>query len=159
YPEPVGLRLDVVQQRQGGLFEQLPGVAGGEGRGDPLQDRPDLPVDHHGVQALLAAEVLVHHRFGDLRPGGDLLDRGRVEATFGDELPADADELFASLGGGHPYPGRLGWFAFGHRDSLAVIRSGRGHRTSRTQPNFSKIQMVRAEMSTWPRSTPCRAQV
>src|SRR5690606_12715453 len=34
-----------------------------------------------------------------------------------------------------------------------------GHRTECTQPSRSKSQMTRAEMSTWPRFTPCRAQV
>src|SRR5918994_7531919 len=37
------------------------------------------------------------------------------------------------------------------------MRSGVGHLTSHTQPSFSKNQITRAEMSIWPRSTPCRA--
>src|SRR5207249_11242438 len=105
-------------------------MAGGEGRGDPFEDRPYLPVDHDRVEALLAAEVLIHNRLGDLRPRGDLLDRGRVEPALGEDSPADGDELFAALCGGHPYSGGFRWCAFGHRASLAAIRSGRGHRTS-----------------------------
>src|SRR5690606_35711420 len=42
---------------------------------------------------------------------------------------------------------------------LAARRSVLGQRTLVAQPSFSKTQMVRAEMSTWPLSTPCRAQV
>src|SRR3954465_13375523 len=38
-------------------------------------------------------------------------------------------------------------------------RSGFGHRTSVAQPNFSKNQMIRADVSSWPFSTPCRAAV
>src|SRR5664279_4060131 len=39
------------------------------------------------------------------------------------------------------------------------MRSLTGQRTSLTQPAFSKNQMRRAELSSWPRSTPWRAQV
>ena len=38
-------------------------------------------------------------------------------------------------------------------------RCGVGQRTECTHPNFSKSQMRRADMSIWPRFTPCRAQV
>ena len=102
HAEPVGLSLDVVEERQRGLFEQLAGVSGGQRRGDAIQQRSDLPVDDHRVQAFLAAEVFVHDRLGDLRPGGDLLDRGGVEAALGKELPPDRYQLLASLRRGHP---------------------------------------------------------
>jgi hypothetical protein len=36
-PEPVGLALDVVQERERGLFEQFPGVAGGQRGGHAIQ--------------------------------------------------------------------------------------------------------------------------
>src|SRR4051794_291682 len=39
------------------------------------------------------------------------------------------------------------------------MRSRTGQRTSETQPAFSISRIRRAEVSTWPRSTPCRAQV
>ena len=45
---------------------------------------------------------------------------------------------------------------------LAARRSSRrgvGQRTEVAQPSFSNTWITRAEMSTWPRSTPCRAQV
>src|ERR1700712_5199853 len=42
---------------------------------------------------------------------------------------------------------------------MRASRCELGQRTFVAQPNFSKIQMVRAEMSSWPRKTPCRAQV
>src|SRR4051794_796073 len=42
---------------------------------------------------------------------------------------------------------------------MRASRSGLVQRTSLTQPNFSMIQITRAEMSIWPGSTPCRAQV
>src|SRR3954451_6484712 len=41
----------------------------------------------------------------------------------------------------------------------ASRRSWTGQRTSQTQPIFSKNRMVRAEVSSCPFSTPCRAQV
>src|SRR4051794_41535490 len=39
------------------------------------------------------------------------------------------------------------------------MRSLTGQRTSWTRPSFSMAQMIRAEVSSCPRSTPCRAQV
>jgi hypothetical protein len=42
---------------------------------------------------------------------------------------------------------------------MRASRSGLVHRTSQTQPSFSKIQITLAEVSSWPRSTPWRAQV
>src|SRR3954447_22159783 len=39
------------------------------------------------------------------------------------------------------------------------MRSRTGQRTSYTQPSFSKAQITRAEVSSWPRMTPCRAHV
>src|ERR1700712_2400693 len=42
---------------------------------------------------------------------------------------------------------------------MRASRCELGQRTFVAQPNFSRIQMARAEMSSWPRSTPCRAQV
>src|SRR3954451_11907907 len=39
------------------------------------------------------------------------------------------------------------------------MRSRTGQRTSETQPAFSISRIRRAEESSWPRSTPCRAQV
>src|SRR5690606_15576591 len=42
---------------------------------------------------------------------------------------------------------------------FAFSRSASGQRTVVAQPSFSKILITRAEMSIWPLSTPCRAQV
>ena len=44
-------------------------MPGGQRAGDPVQQRADLAVDDDRVEAFLAAEVLVDHRLGHLRPG------------------------------------------------------------------------------------------
>ena len=62
----------------------------------------DLAVDDDGVEALLAAEVLVDDRLADAGRGGDLLDRGPLEALVGEVLATDADELLAPLAARHP---------------------------------------------------------
>src|SRR5207245_191442 len=91
-------------------------------RGDPVEECAYLPVDDDRVQALLAAEVLVDDRLGDLRTRRDLLDGGRVEAPFGEELAPDGDELFTSLGRGHPYPGHFRCRTVGHWVIVPVSR-------------------------------------
>ena len=40
-----------------------------------------------------------------------------------------------------------------------AMRFGVGQRTSRPEPSFSNSQITRAEMSIWPGSTPCLAEV
>ena len=55
----------------------------GEGLLERGEQGGDLPVHDHRVQALLAAEMLVDHRFGDIRALGDLLDGGAVETALG----------------------------------------------------------------------------
>jgi hypothetical protein len=47
------------------------------------------------------------------------------------------------------------------QDRIVIFASrwGVGQRTFHTQPSFSNSQITRAEMSIWPRSTPCRADV
>ena len=72
-----------------------------ERRGESARQVGDLAVNNDGVDALLAAEVLVHHGLRDLRAGGDLLDRGAVEPLLGKEFAADPDQLLAALGTGH----------------------------------------------------------
>jgi hypothetical protein len=69
----------------------------GDGGGQPLH----LAVDDDGVEALLAAEVLVDDRLRHAGPLGDLLDRGGLVAALGEQRAGDADELLASLLGGH----------------------------------------------------------
>src|SRR5262245_37348218 len=146
-----------------------------------------LAVDDHGVEAFLAAEVLVDDRLRHLGATGDLLDRGAVETPLGEQGTGDLDELITPLGGGHPMsrrpsaPTAVGGLGHARHSAspprqlaqstrcaqvvvgavtrLASIRSLTGHRTSWTQPSFSSAQMIRAEVSIWPRSTPCRAQV
>ena len=75
--EPVGLLLDVGQQGQRRLLGQLARVPGGQRRRQPVEQVAHLAVDDDGVQAFLAAEVLVDDRLAHVRPGRDLLDRGR----------------------------------------------------------------------------------
>ena len=123
-------------------------------------------IDDDRVQALLAAEVLVDDRLGDLSTGGDLLHRGTVEAALSEKATRDLDQLLAALGAGHPGAGppmvggsrvgRIGgwrghaaaaaWF-FTFLTSLPSIRSLTGHRTSSIQPSFSIAQITRAEVS------------
>ena len=121
--ETVGGVLDIGQQGQGGPLGDPRGRAGGVGsslcvpvglrrrrgvrgrvrdrRGDRGRDRGDLPVDDDGVQALLAAEVLVDHRFGHLGAGRHLLHARGVEAALGEQSAGHGDELFAPLAGAH----------------------------------------------------------
>jgi len=58
-----------------------------------------LAVDDHRVQALLAAEVLVHDGFRDLGALGDLLDRRRLVAALREHGAPDVDQLRAPCGG------------------------------------------------------------
>ena len=58
-------------------------------------------VHDHGIHALLAAKVLVHHGLGDLRARGDLLHTRAFEALLGEEPAAHREELLAALGTGH----------------------------------------------------------
>src|SRR5207248_8994353 len=72
------------------------GGPGGDGFGDAGYDAFHLPVDDDRVQALLAPEVLVHDRLGDLGPLRDLLHvRGLVPA-LGEDATADLDQLSSS---------------------------------------------------------------
>src|SRR5215207_2402857 len=77
-------------------------------RREAVEQVLDLTVDDHRVQAFLAAEVLVHDRLGNTGPAGDLLDRRAAEATFGEQRPADVEELLTALLTGHPDPARRG---------------------------------------------------
>ena len=100
-----------------------------------VSSRSHLPVDHHRVEALLAAEVLVHHRLGHAGLGGDLLDRGALEPALGEQPPPDVEQLLPPLLSGHPLAAgsrRLGAHRFimapprAPRHGLAAAR--RGHR-------------------------------
>src|SRR5450756_44242 len=104
-PEPVGGGLDVAEQRERCALEQnLRVPTGGEGVGQRCRERLDLAIDHHRIDAFLAAEVLVHHRLGDPGPCGDLLDARAVEALLGEQPTADVQELLAALLAGHAGP-------------------------------------------------------
>jgi hypothetical protein len=48
--------------------------------------------------------MLVDHGLAHVGAGGDLLDRGRLVTTLGEQLPRDVQELLAPLGTGHPHP-------------------------------------------------------
>ena len=79
-----------------------------------VRNRSHLPVHDDRVQPFLAAEVLVDDRLGDAGLGRDLLDRGAVEATLGEQVAADVEELLAPFLAGHPLPVRVpvhGWLA------------------------------------------------
>ena len=81
--------LDVVEQRERRLLDQLVCAAGGQRTGDIVEQGTDLAVHDDGVQAFLAAEVLVDDRLGDLGAGRDLLDRGRLVPPLGEQATGD----------------------------------------------------------------------
>ena len=77
--------------------------------GDAAEELLHLAVDDHRVQPLLAAEVLVDDRLGDLRALGDLFDRGRLEALLREKNTTHVEQLLPALLAGHPHPcGRPG---------------------------------------------------
>jgi hypothetical protein len=111
-------------------------VATGEGTLHPAEQAAHLTVDDDRVQPLLAAEVLVHDGLGHPRLGGDLLDRGRLEALLGEQLAADLDQLLASRGTGHARAASL-LHGFGHAGQATRARGrarGRGHYAERAFP-------------------------
>ena len=84
--------------------------------GDAVEQATHLAVDHNGVQALFAAEVLVDDRLADAGLLRDLLDAGAVEALRGEQAAPDVEQLLASL------------FA---RHADAGVRAGDGRRLGR----------------------------
>jgi hypothetical protein len=80
--EAVGVGVDVVEQGESGLLEQCARMPGRQRLPHHVEQAQHLAVDDNGVEALLAAEVLVHDRLAHLRPSGDLLDRGAFEAAL-----------------------------------------------------------------------------
>ena len=84
-----------------GHLELGHGVLALEQRGRHRQEPLDLAVHDDGVQAFLAAEVLVHDRLGHAGLGGDLLDGGAVQAALGEQSPTDVQELLSALFAGH----------------------------------------------------------
>ena len=100
--EAVSRALDVVEQGHGTPLEGLAASGvGRQGTRDGAEEGSDLAVHHHGIQALLAAEVLVDHGFGDAGARSDLLDGGALEPLVGEQLPPDDDELLTPLLAGH----------------------------------------------------------
>src|SRR5690606_33176656 len=72
-----------------------------------------------GVDALLATEVLVHHRLGHLRRGGDLLDAGPLEPLGGEQAATHREQLLPALARGHPGTrGTLGRAGVGRHGSI-----------------------------------------
>ena len=61
-----------------------------------LQQLPHLPVDHHRVEPLLAAEVLVHDGLADPGSVRDLLDGGTLVALLGEQRAPHVEELLAA---------------------------------------------------------------
>jgi len=53
-----------------------------EQHGGHRRKQLNLAVHHHGVQAFLAAEVLIARRLSDVRLGGDLLNRRALEGSL-----------------------------------------------------------------------------
>ena len=126
-----------------------------------------------GVTMWVAADTA--ERASHPRAGADLAGAGGGRPGPPHNGPAAADPErpsphraappWSSAGG--PVMG-LGSGSSHHRSqwpsswAVAWMRASRaafGQRTFVAQPNFSNTQITRAEMSSWPRSTPCRAQV
>src|SRR5690606_1782847 len=104
-PEAVGVRLDVLEQRERGALDDPLGVpAGPQCPAQRLEEVLQLAVDDDCVHALLAAEVLVDDRLGDLRPRRHLLDARPLEPLLGEQGTADVEQLLTPLPGGHPGP-------------------------------------------------------
>src|SRR6516225_4744859 len=100
-PEAVGVVLDVTEQRDRGRFELLPGVGAAENGRRRGEQAFHLTVHHNRVQALLAAEVLVHDGLGDSCLRRDLLDGRAFEAPLGEEPAADVEQLLPAFLAGH----------------------------------------------------------
>ena len=107
-PEPVRRPLDVVEQRDGRPFQQQPGMRLlGERGGHLRQEVLHLPVHDDRVHAFLATEMLVHDRFGHVRPVGDLLDRTRRRNPS--RRRATAPRPAAAAAAPHPSSARAAW--------------------------------------------------
>ena len=104
--EPFRLLLDVGQECLSGLLQHQARVLGIECCRDPAEELLHLPVDDHGVQALLAAEVLVDDRLGYLRALGDLFDRRRLVTLLCEEDATHVEQLLPALLAGHPHARR-----------------------------------------------------
>lgn len=158
-------------------------------RRDHVQQTAHLPVHHDRVQPLLAAEVLVHHRLGHPGLRRDLLHRRALEALRREQGATDLQQLLPTLRPCHPGASRaprlrvtagtggtagVGRHTVNHAASAAAfpcrepsspllrresIRERDGQRTSYAHPSISNHRMKRAEESTCPRITPCRADV
>src|SRR5262249_20569910 len=110
--------LHIGQERQYRPLEPLARRAGGDRVDDAAHDVLDLAVYDDGIQALLAAEVLVDDGLRDLGAGCELLDRGGFKAPRREDRAADLDALRATGGRGEPARApRRSW----HVDTLTTI--------------------------------------
>ena len=90
----VGDPLEVGEES---LFGLLAAAGHPRGRlGDRRQQTVADFVQQRHVQVLLGVEVLVEHRFGDTGGLGDVVHRGAVEATAGEHLDGDIEDLFTA---------------------------------------------------------------
>ena len=97
-PEAVLGGLDVPEQGERGPLDEGLGVpALLERRAERAGQGLDLPVDDDRVDALLAAEVLVHDGLGHLGAGGDLLDARAVEPLLGEQAARHVEQLRSAL--------------------------------------------------------------
>ena len=171
-PEAVGRLLDVVEQRRGRPARAA--RAGGRRsapRCIPSSSSWHLAVDDDRVEALLAAEVLVDDRLGDLgacaRSPRSMCPRNPCSANSLRPTSMSCSRRSAPR---HPAAGGLGsglrrrLVTAAHRRSARrqagrrrgdplgrSSRSGGGQRTSLAQPSLSNTQMIRADESIWPR--------
>src|SRR5690606_8761567 len=100
--EAFGVVAHVGEERERGTLDALTRAPRADGLGDASHDVVHLAIDHDGVEALFAPEVLVDDRLADLRAGRDLFDRGGLVAALGEDRAADLDELRAAFEGGEP---------------------------------------------------------
>ena len=121
--EAVRALLDVAQQRHRRALDAPPRPLALQRLGDLRAEVGELAVAHDRVEPLLASEVLVDHRLGHPRRGGDVLHRRGVVAVLGEDPSADLHQLMPPLGGGHPGP-RCRYAHARHAPPLFLIPRG-----------------------------------
>ena len=104
YLKTVGFVLHICEQRNDGLFDAGAGSSGAERLGNGVLQAGHFAVDHHRVQALFAAKVFIHNRFGNPCSHGYFFHTGAFETTFCKEAAPNGNELFSPLFSGHALP-------------------------------------------------------
>ena len=104
YLKTVGFVLHICEQRDDGLLDAGAGSSGAERLGNGVLQAGHFAVDYHRVQALFAAKVFIHNRFGNPCSHGYFFHTGAFETTFCKEAAPNGNELFSPLFSGHALP-------------------------------------------------------